>query len=275
MTPRSQGLHAGRTYVVTGSRVGIGAAAVALLRDAGAHVITVDIADSDVCADLGALEGIGAVADRIVELADGVLHGFVSAAGVGPTGRQSSHLLAVNAFAPMELATRLRPVLAGADRPRVTMLSTNGITLHPNPISTNLVERCLTKAYDQALVDVDAEITSYVAYCLSKRVLTTWVRSKAPTQEWIGAGINMNVVAPGATDTAMHRERAVDPKQTSYVETFPNPLGRLLTSEEVAEVVYFAMSPSMGGLVGSVLFCDGGADAYFHPTKPEARVSAP
>lgn len=45
---------------------------------------------------------------------------------------------------------------------------------------------------------IDREITSEVAYAVSKIVLTTWARTQAPKREWLGSGICMNVVAPAA-----------------------------------------------------------------------------
>jgi NAD(P)-dependent dehydrogenase (short-subunit alcohol dehydrogenase family) len=232
-------------------------------------VIGVDLSDADVVADLGALDRIDRIAGQILDLAESGLDGVVSAAGIGPTNRASSRLLAVNAFGAIELITHLHPVLRQSSSPRVVVVSSNTISCHPNPISRELIESCLAEPHAEMLKRVDREITSDVAYAVSKIVLTTWARTQAPKQEWIGSGVAMNVVAPGSTDTAMLAERTADENLRSAALSFPNPLGRLLTASEVAEVVGFALAPSIVGMAGSVIYCDGGVDAGFHPGRPE------
>lgn len=260
---------ANRTYVVTGSRTGIGAATAEALRADGARVIGVDVADADVVCDLGQLEKIDSVAERILDLAGGSLDGMVSTAGVGPTDRTASRLLAVNGFAAIDLITRLYPALRRGRQPRVAVVSSNTISCHPNSISRELIESCLAKPHQEMLERVDKEITSEVAYAVSKIVLTTWVRMQAPKDEWIGSGVYLNVVAPGSTDTAMFAERTVDENLKAAAMAFPNPFGRLLTASEVARVIGFTLDPTMVGMAGSVIFCDGGVDALFHPGHPE------
>lgn len=260
---------ANRTYVVTGCRTGIGAATAESLRADGARVIGVDLADADVVCDLGELEEIDGVAERILDLAGGSLDGMVSAAGVGPTGRTASRLLAVNAFAAIDLITRLYPALRRGRQPRVVLVSSNTISCHPNPISRELIESCLAKPHQEMLDRVDREITSAVGYAVSKIVLTTWARMQAPKEKWIGSGVQLNVVAPGSTDTAMFAERTVDEDLKAAALAFPNPFGRLLTASEVAHVIRFALDPATVGMAGSVIFCDGGVDALFHAARPE------
>ena len=48
-----------RTYVVSGAASGIGAATTALLREQGHRVVTVDLRDADVVADLSTADGPG------------------------------------------------------------------------------------------------------------------------------------------------------------------------------------------------------------------------
>jgi NAD(P)-dependent dehydrogenase (short-subunit alcohol dehydrogenase family) len=115
---------------------------------------------------------------------------------------------------------------------------------------------------------VDGEIAPDVAYAVSKCVLARWVRVNAPTADWLGEGIRLNAVAPGGTDTGMHNERLNDSRYKDRTEAFPLPLGRLLRPAEVAEVVLFTLDPAASALAGSVIFCDAGVDAIFHPAKP-------
>lgn len=66
----------------------------------------------------------------------------------------------------------------------------------------------------------------------------------------------------------MFAERAADESLKEAASAFPNPLGRLLTAGEVAEVIRFALAPATAGMSGSVIYCDGGVDALFHPDRP-------
>lgn len=156
--------HEGRTYAVTGARSGIGAATVAAMRAAGARVITVDLSDADITGDLGELDQLDTVAEQILEHSRGTLHGYVNGAGVGPTSRKPSRILAVNAFAAIGLMTRLRPAFERAENPRVTVISSNTITCHPNPISAELIQSCLVRPHEEMLKRVDEEIAP-VIFC--------------------------------------------------------------------------------------------------------------
>ena len=77
-----------RTYVVSGAASGIGAATTALLREQGHRVVTVDLRDADVTADLGHRRGRAAAVAGVRELTD-VVHGVVpppaSAGSPAPT----------------------------------------------------------------------------------------------------------------------------------------------------------------------------------------------
>ena len=61
-----------KTYVVSGAASGIGAATAALLREQGGRVITVDLHDADVTADLGTAEGRAEAVAGVRELTEQV-----------------------------------------------------------------------------------------------------------------------------------------------------------------------------------------------------------
>jgi NAD(P)-dependent dehydrogenase (short-subunit alcohol dehydrogenase family) len=79
--------------------------------------------------------------------------------------------------------------------------------------------------------------------------------SKSAALETIGAGIRINVVAPGVIDTAMI-ERVTDGESDSMIEQ--EPIGRLGRPEEVASAVLWLSSDDGAFTVGHTLVVDGG-----------------
>ena len=71
-------------YVISGSASGMGAATRRRLEAAGHRVIGIDLRDAEVIADLGTPEGRTEAVAAVIDAADGVLNGAVSAAGLGP-----------------------------------------------------------------------------------------------------------------------------------------------------------------------------------------------
>ena len=72
------------TMVVTGSASGMGAAIVSRLEGRGDRVITVDLHDAAVVADLSTVQGRVDAAHKVLELSEGHIDGAVMAAGLGP-----------------------------------------------------------------------------------------------------------------------------------------------------------------------------------------------
>ncbi|HEX5905939.1 MAG TPA: SDR family oxidoreductase, partial [Propionibacteriaceae bacterium] len=74
-------------------------------------------------------------------------------------------------------------------------------------------------------------------------------------------GIRVNAVAPGTTDTpwvARLLESAEDPDAAAEALRRRQPIGRLVTAEEVAYAIASLASPLAGSTTGTVLRVDGG-----------------
>jgi NAD(P)-dependent dehydrogenase (short-subunit alcohol dehydrogenase family) len=251
------------TVVVTGSASGLGAATAQRLSAAAHRVIGVDLRDADVVADLGSVAGRGHAVQRVLELSDGVVDGVVPFAGLAAaTGRRGSQLVAVNYFGAVAILEGLRPALARAPAPAAVLVSSNSTTIQPN-WSVEVAEACLRD--DEAAAGDLADADPLGAYPASKAALAWYVRENAVRDDWAGAGIRLNAIAPGLVETPMTAATRTDPMTAEGMKLLPIPAGRGGRPEEVAALVAFLLGPDARYFVGSVLFCDGGTDALLRP----------
>jgi NAD(P)-dependent dehydrogenase (short-subunit alcohol dehydrogenase family) len=249
-----------RTVVVTGSASGMGAATKARLEAAGQRVIGVDQRDADVVADLSTPAGRQAAVAGVAERAGGALDGVVTWAGVaGLSHLPGSLLVSVNYFGTIELLEGLRPLLANGERPAAVAISSNSTTCQPG-VPLELVELCL--AGDEAVARAAAdEAGPLVTYPATKTAVAWWARRHAPSPDWAGAGITLNVIAPGAVETPMLAATRADEVIGAFVDAFPIPVRRKGEPDELAAAVEFLLGPDARFVCGSVLFVDGGTDA--------------
>lgn len=95
-----------------------------------------------------------------------------------------------------------------------------------------------------------------LAYGAAKAATINLTRALAV--QWASQNVRVNAVAPGWTETPFLRpkERGGDRDFTPIVSACPQH--RLLQPEEIAEVVWFLLSPASTAVTGSVIVCDGG-----------------
>jgi len=249
-----------RTVVITGSASGMGAATAARLAGDGWRVIGIDLHDADVVADLGSPEGRASAIAETIGLLDGSLDALVTWAGLGGfPGRDGSLLASVNYFGTIALLKGLRPLLAKGTEPAVVAIASNSMTCMPG-VPLDVTEACLAGDEEAARSAADAagSVTSYPA---TKLAVTRWCRTAAPGPDWAGAGIRLNVLAPGAVETPLLAATKADPVLGPLFEGFPVPVGRNGTAEELAGTVAFLLGPDARFLVGTVLVVDGGTEA--------------
>lgn len=254
------------TYAITGSASGMGRATAQRLRDNGHTVIGVDIKDADVIADLSTPHGRTEAADGVLAAAGGKLDGAVLAAGLGPgSSRDRPRQIAqVNYLGVVELLTAWRPALAAADRAKVVVVSSNSSTTVP-AVPRGAVRALLAHDPDKALrsVRLFGPAAPTMIYAASKIAVSHWVRRQAVLPEWAGSGVRLNALAPGATMTPLLQEQLSTPRQAKAVRSFPVPLGGFGEARHMADWMCFMLSDSADFLCGSIVFVDGGTDAYF------------
>ena len=258
-----------KTFVVSGAASGIGAATTALLREQGDRVITVDLRDADVVADLSTSAGRADAVAGVEQLTD-VVHGLVPCAGIaGASGVDSALVVSVNFFGAVALVRGLQPRLAAAGGASVVLLASNSITAVPG-WRTSVADFCLADDEDAARADA-GEVDSVLVYPATKAALAWWARREGVTEQWIGHGIRLNAVAPGVVATAMTEQLRADPVFGPFVDAYPTAIGRPGRPEEIATLIGFLLSNASRLMVGSVIYADGGTDAILHPRSPASR----
>lgn len=79
--------------------------------------------------------------------------------------------------------------------------------------------------------------------------------------EYAASGIRANCVCPGIIDTQMSRDyiaAAPDPAEAEREAHAAQPIGRMGTAEEIAEVIVFLASPAASFVTGEAVAADGG-----------------
>lgn len=247
-----------RTYVVTGSASGVGAAVAAQVVAQGDRVIGVDLRDADVLADLSTAEGRAHMVAQVLELSGGVVDVVVANAGLS---NNSSTTMAVNYYGAIATLEGLRPALAKSSSPRAVVTASIASLQAYNEELLELVLEG-TEADAMKLAEELSDPRGYANYPTSKRAVAKWLRRNAPTPEWAGAGIALNAIAPGIIKTPMTEGLFADPVQReNMLKQVPMPLNGPTDAATCASVIMFLGSEANTHVTGQVVFVDGGMDA--------------
>lgn len=248
-----------RTVVVTGSASGIGRTVADLLRADGDKVVGVDKHDADVVADLSVPEGRNSAVAQVLKEAEGTIDGVVACAGVSS---QTDLSVQVNFFGVVEFLQGCRQALARASQPRAVVVSSIA-SLHGR--DQEVLAACEALDEPRALArarELTVDGPAPQLYGTSKLAVARWVRSAAVSEEWAGAGITLNAVAPGMVATPMTESRRASVEGRAQAErAVPSKLGSWLPPEAIAHPLLWLVSRENTHLTGQVIFVDGGAEA--------------
>ncbi|MDX6198317.1 MAG: hypothetical protein QOJ79_1468 [Actinomycetota bacterium] len=236
---------AGLSAVVTGGASGIGAAAARLLMERGARVAVLDRAvDSlpgsvlalscDVVDDIAVNRSINEVASAF-----GGIDIVVNNAGIGAVGDVTANddaewhrVLDVNVVGMARVARAALPHLRRSEHPAI-------------------VNTCSVVAV--------VGVQNRVLYAASKGAVAAMTLAMAA--DHVREGIRVNAVLPGTADTpwiGRLLEQADDPVAASEALRARQPIGRLVTADEVAAAIVYLAGPLAGSTTGTLLTVDGG-----------------
>ncbi|UCG82628.1 MAG: SDR family oxidoreductase [Dehalococcoidia bacterium] len=254
------------TAVITGSASGIGAATQARFEQAGVSVMGIDIKDAEIVADLSTREGRDAAIAGVKSRCNG-LDRLVLCAGVATYARPLSLIPAVNYFGAITLLDGLFDLLRRGTDPRAVVILSNSARWLGDPDQASYVEALLAGREAEAARIIDGfgddVLAAALAYIGSKLALGRALRRRAAT--WGSAGVRLNGVAPGNTNTPMLQKVMDDPSTRDGVLSMEIPLGRLAECDDIANVVAFLCSPEASYVHGSIVYVDGGIDAHIRP----------
>jgi NAD(P)-dependent dehydrogenase (short-subunit alcohol dehydrogenase family) len=233
---------AGLTAVVTGGASGIGAAAASIMRDRGAEVAVLDVnVDEtkngfrcDVSNDGEVRAAIEAVAAQF-----GGIDVLVNNAGIGALGDVTANdddewhrVLDVNVVGMARVTRAALPHLRRSNAAAV--VNTCSIAAW-----VGLPDRALYSATKGAVLAL----------------------TLAMAADHLGDDIRINCVCPGTADTpwvGRLLDSASDPTAERAALQARQPMGRLVTADEVGHAIAYLASPLSGSTTGTALAVDGG-----------------
>lgn len=240
----------GMNALVTGGASGIGAAVATMLLERGARVAVLDRETA------GAPEGVLAVKADVTDDAAvraavdraatelGSLHTLVSNAGIGSIGSvedndddEWTRVLDINVLGMVRTARHALPHLrrAAAERPgAVSITQTCSIAA-----TAGLPQRALYSASKGAVLSL----------------------TLAMAADHVREGIRVNCVNPGTADTPWIGRllgQADDPAAERAALNARQPLGRLVSADEVAAAILYLAGPAAASVTGTALAVDGG-----------------
>lgn len=240
----------GMNALVTGGASGIGAAVATMLLERGARVAVLDRETA------GAPEGVLAVKADVTDDAAvraavdraaaelGSLHTLVSNAGIGSIGSvedndddEWTRVLDINVLGMVRTARHALPHLrrAAAERPgAVSITQTCSIAA-----TAGLPQRALYSASKGAVLSL----------------------TLAMAADHVREGVRVNCVNPGTADTPWIGRllgQADDPAAERAALNARQPLGRLVSADEVAAAILYLAGPAAASVTGTALAVDGG-----------------
>jgi NAD(P)-dependent dehydrogenase (short-subunit alcohol dehydrogenase family) len=235
----------GLTAVVTGGASGLGLATALLLAARGARVACLDLKPDEVpgpligiSADVADDAGVRAAVQQAAERLGGI-DILVNNAGIGAQGgiednsdEEWHRVFDVNVVGMVRVTRAALPYLRRSG-------------------CAAIVNTCSIAA--------TAGLPDRALYSATKGAVLALTRATAA--DLVADGIRVNCVNPGTADTpwiGRLLDRAEDPAAERAALNARQPMGRLVTADEVAAAIAYLASPLAGATTGTDLAVDGG-----------------
>ena len=246
----------GLRALVTGGASGIGLATARLLSEHGADVAVLDLDPSGVSAPFHAFKAdVGddaSVRTAVQDTTDalGGLDILVNNAGIGAAGtvednpdEQWHRVLDVNVLGIVRTTRAALPHLRASDHAAIVNTCSIAAT-------AGLPQRALYSASKGAVLAL----------------------TLAMAADHVREGIRVNCVNPGTADTpwvGRLLDAAADPGAERAALNARQPMGRLVTADEVAAAIVYLAGPAAASVTGTALAVDGGMQGLRLPAKQD------
>lgn len=244
---------AGKVAVVTGAARGIGACIAERLTAQGALAVLADRTPS-VEATAGQIAAAGGGTDWLAfDVTDSASVDAAAAEVLRRHGRVD--ILVANAGMSYEL-----PAIEHTDEAWRTVMSVNldgvfyCIRAFARPMLAAGAGAIVATSSIAGVKAVRPEL--HVGYDVSKAAVAHLCRMLGV--EWAKAGVRVNAIGPGYTDTDMLAEVGKSRPDVMKIWLDDIPAGRLMNRTEIANTVAFLVSDAASGITGQLVLVDGG-----------------
>lgn len=237
----------GAVAIVTGGASGLGAATAALLARRGARVAVLDRETAAVPAayfsavcDVTDAEQVDAAVAAVMDHY-GSLDIVINNAGIGAIGDVSAN--------------------GDEEWHRVFDVNVVGIARVTRAALPHLRESARAAIVNTSSVVAAVGVPNRALYAASKGAVSALTLAMAA--DHVREGIRVNAVTPGTADTpwvGRLLDAAADPVAAASALRARQPMGRLVSADEVAHAIVYLASPNSSSTTGTLLAVDGGMD---------------